>query len=308
MQTRLGIIYTILSALGYGSTAVLVLKAYQGGVTAWQLLLAQYLFLLVFLVIFLIFRRRNLQGLGKALPYLILNGVVGYSGMSICYTLSLQYITGSVATLIFFTYPIMVAIGSKLVFGEHFTANKVWALVLAIIGVVFTSGVLQGVVGRANLTGIILSFTTALLITFLVLVAQKLLLDIDPLDVATVQHLCATLTMCLIIMGLGYAKPATIPGTAWFWGFFLALLTTMLPSFYSLKGIALLGAYKASVIATLEIPLTLALVFIFLQEKMTIWQGLGSLLIIASVFVLKRHGDTPAEAMVISEEQECPRC
>jgi len=219
---------------------------------------------------------------------------VGYSGMAICYTLALQYISGSVATMIFFTYPIMVAIGSKLVFGETFTSNKAWALVLAIIGVVFTSGVLEGVVGHANLTGIMLMFAAALMITFLVLVAQKLLLDFDPLDVATVQHVFSTLTMCLLIMGLGYAMPVAIPGTAWFWGFFLALLTTILPSFYSLKGIAFLGAYKASIVATLEIPLTLALVIIFLQEKLTIWQGLGSLLIIASVFILKtKQGMSP---------------
>lgn len=294
MQTRLGIIYTILSALGYGSTAVLVLKAYRGGASPWQLLLAQYLILLVFLIVFLGYRRTKLQNFGKSLPYLIINGVVGYSGMAICYTLALQYISGSVATMIFFTYPIMVAIGSRMVFGETFTSNKAWALVLAIIGVVFTSGVLEGAVGHANLTGIILMFAAALMITFLVLVAQKLLLDFDPLDVATVQHVFSTLTMCLLIMGLGYAMPVAIPGSAWFWGFFLALLTTILPSFYSLKGIAFLGAYKASIVATLEIPLTLALVIIFLQERLTIWQGLGSLLIIASVFILKtKQGMSP---------------
>jgi len=293
MQTKLGLFYTVLSTLGYGSTAVLVLKAYQGGASPWQLLLAQYIFTLGLVLFFLLVRRGKLAGVKKFLPYLIINGVIGYSGMSICYTLALQHISGSVATLIFFTYPIMVAMGSRLVFGEAFTANKALALVLATLGVVFTSGILEGAVTGTNLKGILLSFASALLITFLVLVAQKLLRDVEPLDVAIVQHFFNTLTMLLLILGLGFARLGSLPEAAWLWGFFLALLTTLLPSFFSLKGIALLGAYTASIIATLEIPLTLGLVFLFLQERLSSWQGLGSFLIMVSVFVLNARGHTP---------------
>lgn len=283
-----GIIYTLLSAMGYGSTAVFVVKAYQGGASPWQILLAQNTILLISLAGLVYLRRGQIMKLKRDWVILLINGLLGYTSCILCYTLALQYIPGSVATLTFFTYPILVALGAWLIFNEVLTLPKLLALLLAIVGVFLTSSALEGNTAGSLLLGISLCLAAALGVTYLCLVAQKLLVDNDPLDIALVQHFISSLAITAVIAGTGAAAWFGLPGFIWFWGLLLALCTSLLPSFFSLKGIYLLGAYKASIAATAEIPLTLLLVFAFLKESLSGLQWLGSGFIMASVLLIRK--------------------
>lgn len=288
MKTKLGIFLTLLSALGYAATAVLVIKAYQGGATPWQVLLAQNTIAASLWPILLVIRRKQLKLLKKDLPVIIGAGLIGNITIVVCYTLSLRYIPGSVATLTFFTYPIFVALGTKLFFREALTKYKIMALLLAFSGVVLTSRVLEGNLGSTSLTGILLCLSGALGAAFLTIMAQKLVDRYNPLDMVLVQHLLAALAITVLISFSGLSAWSVVPGYVWFWGSLLVLCTSLLPSFLSLKGIAYLGAYKASIVATAEIPLTLLLVLAFLQETMSNTQWLGSGLILGSVIMMRK--------------------
>ncbi|MBZ4655395.1 MAG: EamA-like drug/metabolite transporter [Peptococcaceae bacterium] len=288
MQRKLGIVFTLLSALGYGSTAVIVINAYKAGATPWQVLLAQSTTSLGFILLILFLRWKRVLELKENLPLLFSIGVFGYASMAICYTLALQYLPGSLATLIFFTYPVFVALGARWFLGENFTRSKTIALGLAIMGVVLTSQVFETGPGLFRGTGVILCLAAAAGATVLTLLSERLVRNNDPLDIALVEHFVAALALTLFIVFGNLSGWSDITPTVWLLGLLLTLLTSLLPTFFALKGIAHLGASRASIIAVAEIPITLFLVFIFLQEQLTGSQWLGSGLIMGSVFILRK--------------------
>ncbi len=288
MQTKLGIIFTLLSALGYGSTAVIVINAYKAGATPWQVLLAQSISSLGLIILILFRRWKRVEKLKRHLPLLCSIGIFGYTSMAICYTLALQYLPGSMATLIFFTYPIFVVLGARWFYGEKFTRSKIIALCLALVGVVLTCQVFGTGFGSFRGTGVVLCFAAAAGATVLTLLSERLVENNDPLDIALVEHFVAALSLNLFIIFGNLAEWREITPTVWLLGLLLTLLTSLLPTFFALKGIAHLGASRASIIAVAEIPITLFLVFIFLKEQLTGSQWLGSGLIMGSVFILRK--------------------
>lgn len=288
MQTKWGILFTLLSALGYGSTAVIVINAYQAGATPWQVLLAQSTTSLFFILFILFFRLKKVLELKKILPLLCSIGIFGYASMAICYTLALQYLPGSIATLIFFSYPVLVVLGTRIFYGEKLTGTKTTALCLAIMGVALTCRVFEIGAGFLQGTGIVLCLAAAIGATVLTLLSEKLVRNNDPFDIALVEHFLAALALILFIVFGRLSGWGDITPILWLLGLLLTLLTSLLPTFFSLKGIAHLGASRASIIAVAEIPITLLLVFIFLKERLTGSQWLGSGLIMGSVFILRK--------------------
>ncbi|MFZ5753302.1 MAG: DMT family transporter [Bacillota bacterium] len=288
MQSKLGIVFTLLSALGYGSTAVIVINAYKAGATPWQVLLAQSTTSLGFILLLLFLRWKRVLELKENLPLLCSIGIFGYTSMAICYTLALQYLPGSLATLIFFTYPIFVALGARWFYGEKFTRSKTIALYLAIAGVVLTCQVFETGFGLFRGAGVILCLAAAAGATVLTLLSERLVRNNDPLDLALAEHFAAALALTLFIVFGRLAEWRDITSTVWLLGLLLTIITSLLPTFFALKGIAYLGATKASIVAVAEIPITLFLVFIFLQEQLTGAQWLGSSLIMGSVFILRK--------------------
>lgn len=74
----------------------------------------------------------------------------------------------------------------------------------------------------------------------------------------------------------------------------LGLMAGILPNYLSFSSIRLIGAEKTSVVMSMELPSTVLLAFFFLEEKMGLLQGLGILLVLASVLLL-RSQEEPAK-------------
>lgn len=71
-----GILFIVLSGLGYGFTAVLIMKAFQSGAAPWEVLLTQNTCTFVLLSFVLFERRKYLPNLKKSLPVIIVLGLI----------------------------------------------------------------------------------------------------------------------------------------------------------------------------------------------------------------------------------------
>ncbi|HWR62650.1 MAG TPA: DMT family transporter, partial [Clostridia bacterium] len=69
----------------------------------------------------------------------------------------------------------------------------------------------------------------------------------------------------------------------------LAVISGILPVVFLYKGIRLVGAARASIVATAELPATLAISYLFLGETMSCPQLLGVLLIITAIVILQNE-------------------
>ena len=68
----------------------------------------------------------------------------------------------------------------------------------------------------------------------------------------------------------------------------LALTSGIIPTILMYKGIKYIGADKASIVASSELPMTIILAYFFLSEKMSIIQLLGVAAIVGSVVLLEK--------------------
>ena len=98
-----------------------------------------------------------------------------------------RYTTVATATLCYYLAPVFMILVSPIVLKERLTAKKLVCVALALVGMVFVSGVLQaGFTGVSELTGILLGTGAALLYASVVLL-NKTTGSVQPLDRTIVQ-------------------------------------------------------------------------------------------------------------------------
>ncbi|MFZ7103574.1 MAG: DMT family transporter [Peptococcaceae bacterium] len=289
MNTKKGILYTLLSAGTFALTPLFIVKGYRAGASAWQMIFIQSIVASVILLLgLLIFAPRLLNVNGRELKILGPIGLIGSLGTVICYNLSLQYISGGVATLLLYTYPVLVTIGSVTWLKNKLTVRQFMALGGALGGVALATRILSLAGPELNAKGLTLGLMAALFYTVLNLLSEKALNSLSAWKVTAFAQFGAALG----ILGILFIKPDLImfsemKAVFWLYGGAVSVLCSIVPVYFLMKGISNIGSGKAAIISTAEIPLTLFLVFIFLDENFTLSQIAGSFLIFLSILLLK---------------------
>ena len=120
------------------------------------------------------------------LPLLISGGMIGFNWMLLFE--AYRYTSIAVATLCYYTAPVMLILASPLVFREQFTWRQLVCVALAACGMVLVSGVLDGgTLPDGTLTGIALAIGSAVLYASITAVNRKTLSRMDAYDKTIVQ-------------------------------------------------------------------------------------------------------------------------
>ena len=105
------------------------------------------------------------------------------------------YTTIATTTLCYYMAPIIVLIVSPILFREKLTTRKIICAVIAIIGMILVSGILDGhSAGNQNMRGVLLALSAALLYAIVVIINKKLV-GIDAFEKTIVQLLSAGIVM-----------------------------------------------------------------------------------------------------------------
>ena len=125
---------------------------------------------------------------------LISGGMIGFNWMLLFE--AYRYTSIAVATLCYYTAPVMLILASPLVFHEQFTWRQLVCVALAACGMVLVSGVLDGgTLPDGTLTGIALAIGSAVLYASITAVNRKTLSRMDAYDKTIVQLGAAGLVM-----------------------------------------------------------------------------------------------------------------
>ncbi|ATW26630.1 DMT family transporter [Candidatus Formimonas warabiya] len=286
-----GALLVMAAAMCFGTGAVIIKTAYQIQVTGWEFITLQYLFSCLMLSpIYFLRRKKNLEPPlnRKKLIRLGLLGCTGTLGGGAFYTLGLQYVEASMGIVLFYTYPIFTALGASVFFKEKFHWKHYLCLVLTLAGTVFTIDFWNIHLQGLSYLGVLLIILSALSYTFFTLYGEKNLADSSSLEITTFTQLFAFLLYSIIKPPLFLLHGVSF--YALFLGFIMALFTSVLSYWLVLKGIAIIGASKAAIISTFEIPFTIFLAMMILGEKLTLFQFVGAVLIIGSIIFLDIEG------------------
>ena len=206
--------------------------------------------------------------------------------------------------LIFYVYPAFVALASMIWFGERLDRVRWAALAMSMAGVVLVV-VGAGDLGTLDALGIGLALASALAQTFYALAAHHWFRAVPGAQAAASTMGGAAIVYLLIALVIGQFEVLAEPvaSGAALWPVLVAgVVGAGLPTVWFIGGIRLLGAPRATILATLEPVVGVGLAAILFGAVPTPLQLIGGALIIAAGIVLQlRPSGEIAEHEAVAE-------
>jgi drug/metabolite transporter (DMT)-like permease len=211
-------------------------------------------------------------------------GAVGYSLQSGLYFAAIGRLDVSMVALLLYTYPAFVTLAA-VVLGRARPSLRIGsALAVASVGLVLV--LLAAGTGAFDLPGALLALAASLTYTTYILVSDRIVGDVDSFALALLVLTGATASFAVTgvaTRSLDFALPAD----AWLWLVLIALVSTVVAVSAFFAGLRRVGPSEAAILSTFEPPVTVALAFAVLGERLTPAQLAGGALVLAAVVVLQ---------------------
>lgn len=272
----------LLSAIGFGSMAILARFAYADGVSTASLLFLRFFLAGLLLLPWVIWKKLPWPR-GRALLVLMAMGSLGYAGMAACYFSGLHYASAGTIALLLYLFPAIVLVLSTLLLGERFSARRLLALLLALTGLAITIGLELS----AQPLGLLLGLASAVIYSLYILAGSRYTQGCHPLTSACVVVFSAACCYGTYLAITGFHGPASLHG--WLSVLGIAGFGTVAALALFLSGLARTGATQASLISTAEPVVTILLAWLLLGEPLGWSQALGGGLILAAVVLISRE-------------------
>ena len=280
----------LLSAAAFGTLGIFGrLASHAGANTATTLLVRFGLAALVFAAVLLRTGRwRALRGLSRrvVLTGLAL-GAAGYSLQSGLYFAAIGRLDVSLVALLLYTYPAFVTIAA-LALGRLAPSPRIAAaLTLASAGLVLV--LVAAGTGAFDVTGALMAIGASLTYTTYILVSDGIVGAVDPFALALLVLTGATVSFSVAGLATGSIDFA-LPAEAWLWLVLIALVSTVVAVSAFFAGLRRVGPSEAAILSTFEPPVTVALAFAVLGERLSVVQLAGGALVLAAVVLLQLPG------------------
>ena len=238
------------------------------------------------LLVFIKLRRRKL-GHGterRKLLLLVLTGVaLSFNWMLLfeAYT----YTTVASATLCYYFQPTIVLLLSPLLFGEKLTGRKLLCAALAILGMIFVSGVTeQGGMPSGHVRGVACGLGAACLYAAVVILNKKIT-GVDAYEKTIVELFSAACTMLPYLLLTGELRGIRLNGRLLILLLIAGLVYTGLVYALYFGSMDVLKAQTIAILSYLDPVVALLVSALFLHEHMSALGLLGAVLILgAAVF------------------------
>ena len=210
---------------------------------------------------------------------------------------SLERIDVSLASLLMCSYPAIVVAGAVLLGRERASKRRAVALVVALAGVLLALA--GGVGGALDPLGIGLALAASVVYASYVLVSDRLLGTTEPLVLAAM--LCAGAATAFALGGAATGSLAVaVPPRALLLVAAIALVATVLPIAAFLGGVRRLGPSRATILGTVEPPLTIGLSAVVFGERLTPVQLLGAVLVVSAVVIVQARVRTRPQPVLVA--------
>ncbi len=301
-RRALGVALAAASACGYGSGPLFAKSVYASGLDWLALLYWRFLLAGLLVWAWALLVPANRAGL-RALPRRRVLALLGlgafFVGNAGTYYAALETISASLASLIVYMYPALVAVLS-IRFGHGLRGRRPWtALGIVSCGVALTIG---GIETHADPLGLVLIVASPCIYAVYIILAAHLAgerrgetasertggagAETRP-AVASAVMLSATFgVVALLAAATGEPiVPSRVPAGAWYGLAGIAVFSTALAISAFYAGTARIGAAQAALVSTVEPVWTITLATLLFGERLSPVQLVGGFLVLAGVIV-----------------------
>lgn len=276
-----GVLDVLISSITFSTLPILAKIAYKLGLSPESASILRFFFATVILA--LIIRLKGNKTVIIWSPWVILQGVF-LAITNLLYFYSLKYLSAGIVTVMFFTYPVTVAILAAIFFKEKGTKRLIPSIILALLGVLLISSC-NSFDGLSSYKYLFVALIATMSYSAFCLTGQKTAVNYDSMALTVTQ--CAIVLFAVFVLDCKHLDfVGTITAQQLFITFLMAIFGTWLAFEFLQKGIQHLGSTLASLISMIEPPATLLLAFLVLGEKMTLLQIIGTIMVLASVFIV----------------------
>jgi drug/metabolite transporter (DMT)-like permease len=290
-----GMLLCIASAAAFGAMAVFGKLALADGATVGTLLAGRFALAAALFWVFLAVRGHasEVRALGRRDTALALAlGAFGYAGPAAGYFVALERIDASLAVMLVYTFPAIVAIAAVALGRERLDARRATALGLASGGLAL---VLAGAgAGTVDPLGVALALGTAVVYGAYVLAGDGVSRRADPRVLAALVCSGAAASLNAGSLLLGQLRPEALTPAGWGWMACLAVVSTVAALGLFFAGLRRVGPTTASLLATVEPLVTVLLAFLVFGERLGALQLAGGALVAAAVVALRTPAVRPA--------------
>ena len=281
----LGILLVFLSAFGFGLMPIFALFAYRGGVNVTTLLFLRFSIAAVCFFAYLLARRTHWQVSRRAMASLFILGSILYTLQSLFYFSAVQYIPASLAALILYLYPVLVALLAAVVEKEQISLQMMAAAVVSLVGIAV---VLGAPVDQLDGGGMALAFGAALIYSVYITLGRRVVAEIPAVVTSAFVAAFAALSFLLF----GSANQSLMFDFSWAtWGVILGVVvfSTLLAMAAFFAGMERIGATRASILSTVEPVVTIGFSALLLGESFSWIQAGGAMLVLTgAVWVISQ--------------------
>ena len=293
-QFAAGLALAIIGSILFSAKAVIVKLAYRYGVDAATLLTLRMALSLPFFIVALVWSSRGAQPLSHTDHMrLIFIGLLGYYAASYLDFLGLQYVTAALERLILYLSPTLVVVLSSFVLRKHFGRYEWGALALCYGGILLVFWHDARLEGGQVLLGSGLVFASAVCYAIYLIMSGELVQRLGAIRLTAYAMCVSSFAVFAQFAVLNPISALRQPQAVYGLSLLNALLCTVLPVFATMLAVERIGAGRASMASMVGPVSTIALAYLFLDERISVWQLAGTALVLTGIYVLTRAGRAP---------------
>lgn len=277
----IGVVATVISAVSFGFLGIFMKLSTDAEISLSTLLLIRFGIASLVLFLMLSFTEKGLRIDKGSVLGLWVMGLL-YAIMAGLYFLAVQTVSPSLASLILYTYPMIVTLGAAFIERERITRTILIALFLSFIGL----SLVLGFIGDVKIMGVLYSLGAALCYSIYIITGNRLVRKIPPLLSLAYISLFGTLIYLLfgtMTDGLSFSFEP--------WGWWIivgiALISTVIAGGCFFVGVKIIGSARASILSTLEPVVTILASYLIFDDRLTWMQFFGGgLVLLSAVFIV----------------------
>lgn len=275
-----GELLIVLTSVCFSLMPVFAKSAYKVGASVTTVLLFRFIFSVIFIWGYIFIKGYKFKIKPKQIIMLAIVGGLFYSGSSISLFNSYRHISVGLSEVLMFTYPAWVLIISFLFFREKLQANKIYAIVLSIIGI---SAVAYAPGQKYSFIGVILALAGALCYALYAIFVDHGGFE-DVHSVVMTGYLMIFAAISFSIFGLTTGEiNLSFSVSGWINIILLSIISTSIPVFAFCAGARIIGASKAAIVSTIEPITTFICGYVFLGEPITFSMAIGGAIVIMAI-------------------------
>jgi drug/metabolite transporter (DMT)-like permease len=278
---RQGLASALIAGILLAFAAVVSRYAYDAGSAAISIVISRTLLIVVFLGLALKIKNIDCTIPRDSIGMIALNGIL-FAVMSGGYIGAIKFIPVGLATLVFFTFPILVTILSMLLSIERVT---VFRLSLTFLGFLGLSIMLGATFENIDSRGVWLAFLASLATAANALLVRRYFEGQNPFLVTFHISIFSLLTLLAVILVIGKPVfPNALSG--WLGLFGVGFFQTFGTPLY-LYAITKIGPFKASMATNIQPVVAIIAAWILFNETLAPVQALGGAIVLTAIVVMQ---------------------